>query len=123
MKHYTLLFCVALVSNFYSNAQSTNNSVNRNIQTENMIPIESKYIHSQKFPNSIAADLMREGSGKSLTIKEFRRLPIQSINRIAATSRNVESRDGETPTIKAAPQSGTAYYLDGVRLTSPLLPK
>jgi hypothetical protein len=42
--------------------------------------------------------------------------PNQNINMIAAYVRGVDSRNGETPTIRGARPEGTAYYVDGVRI-------
>lgn len=42
--------------------------------------------------------------------------PNQNINMIAAYVRGVDSRNGETPTIRGARPEGTAYYIDGVRI-------
>lgn len=42
--------------------------------------------------------------------------PNQNINSVAAYIRGVDSRNGETPSIKGARPENTAYYLDGVRL-------
>lgn len=49
-------------------------------------------------------------------INPILRAPNQSINAIAAYTRGVDSRNGETPSIMGAPPENTAYYLDGVRL-------
>ncbi len=42
--------------------------------------------------------------------------PNQNINAIAAYFRGVDSRNGETPSIKGARPENTAYYIDGVRV-------
>lgn len=42
--------------------------------------------------------------------------PNQNINAIAAYVRGVDSRNGETPSIKGARPENTAYYIDGVRV-------
>lgn len=43
--------------------------------------------------------------------------PVRNINSIANTSMGVESRVGSTPNIRGARAEGTAYYIDGVRVT------
>ncbi|MES2726666.1 MAG: carboxypeptidase-like regulatory domain-containing protein [Bacteroidota bacterium] len=45
--------------------------------------------------------------------------PNQNINMIAAYVRGVDSRNGETPSIRGARPEGTAYYIDGVRIANP----
>jgi hypothetical protein len=42
--------------------------------------------------------------------------PNQNINAIAAYFRGVDSRNGETPSIKGSRPENTAYYIDGVRV-------
>lgn len=42
--------------------------------------------------------------------------PNQNINAIAAYIRGVDSRNGETPSIKGSRPENTAYYIDGVRV-------
>lgn len=46
----------------------------------------------------------------------FAQAPNQNINAIAAYLRGVDSRNGETPSIKGARPENTAYYIDGVRV-------
>ena len=45
------------------------------------------------------------------------RAPNRNVNTIAAYVRGVDSRNGETPSIKGARPENTAYYIDGVRIT------
>lgn len=46
----------------------------------------------------------------------FAQAPNQNPNAIAAYVRGVDSRNGETPSIKGARPENTAYYIDGVRV-------
>lgn len=46
----------------------------------------------------------------------FAQAPNQNINAIAAYFRGVDSRNGETPSIKGSRPENTAYYIDGVRI-------
>ena len=48
--------------------------------------------------------------------KELQRMPNTDINKIANMVPGVSSRAGETPSIKGASPSGTAYFVDGVRI-------
>ncbi len=52
----------------------------------------------------------------SYYLSPFAQAPNQNINAIAAYSRGVDSRNGETPSIKGARPENTAYYIDGVRV-------
>lgn len=86
------------------------------------IPQDSGYYATpviQTLPKTINDFTSSENDGMSMNAQQMASTAAQNINKLAATGRNIESRAGETPTIKAAPQSGTAYYLDGVRLTNP----
>lgn len=49
-------------------------------------------------------------------ISPILKAPNQNINAIAAYFRGVDSRNGETPSIKGARPENTAYYIDGVRI-------
>ncbi len=44
-------------------------------------------------------------------------VPVRNINSIANTAMGVESRGGSTPNIRGARAEGTAYYIDGVRVS------
>lgn len=44
--------------------------------------------------------------------------PNRNINMIASYVRGVDSRNGETPSIRGARPEGTAYYIDGVRIAA-----
>lgn len=50
------------------------------------------------------------------SITYINKAPNQNPNAIAAYMRGVDSRNGETPSIKGARPENTAYYIDGVRV-------
>lgn len=55
---------------------------------------------------------------EGITTIEYRQLeslPQRNINAIAGTVPGVDSRNGQIPNIRGAQQSGTAYYIDGIR--------
>ena len=54
--------------------------------------------------------------GQTLNSAELSRLPFHNINSIANTVTGVNSYGGGIPNIKGAPASGTAYFVDGVRV-------
>ncbi len=54
--------------------------------------------------------------------KNLQRNATQSINAIAGISRGVDSRGGGAPNIRGARADGTAYYIDGVRVTGINIP-
>jgi hypothetical protein len=49
-------------------------------------------------------------------INPLTKAPNLNINTIAAYARGVDSRNGETPSIKGSRPENTAYYIDGVRI-------
>jgi outer membrane receptor for ferrienterochelin and colicin len=56
--------------------------------------------------------------GKVYDADDLMNMPRRDVNSVAATVQGVDSRAGtnETPHIRGADQSGTAYYVDGVRI-------
>lgn len=55
-------------------------------------------------------------NGRTTTSKELTNIPTRSINGIVGQSANVNSIGGGTPNFSGARSSGTAYYIDGVRV-------
>ncbi|MCF8253332.1 MAG: TonB-dependent receptor [Bacteroidia bacterium] len=55
--------------------------------------------------------------GDTKTSKEIMALGTRSVDKIAGTTLGVESRNGGTPNFRGARADGTAYYIDGVRVT------
>lgn len=65
-------------------------------------------------------DLVDRGGvrGQSYTSKEVMASPVRSVNSIAYTTMGVESRAGyNTPIIRGSRVEGTAYYIDGIRVS------
>lgn len=54
--------------------------------------------------------------GQNFNATDLSRLPYHNINSIANMVVGVNSNGGGTPNIKGAPASGTAYYVDGIRV-------
>lgn len=61
---------------------------------------------------------VQQTTGKVIGEKELLKMPRRDVNAVAATVTGVDSRAGtsEVPYIRGAAQSGTAYYVDGVRI-------
>jgi outer membrane receptor for ferrienterochelin and colicin len=61
---------------------------------------------------------VQQSTGKTYNQEELMRMPRRDANTIASTVAGVDSRPGtsETPIIRGASASGTAYYVDGVRV-------
>ena len=60
-------------------------------------------------------------SGGTVTSEDIKSLPTKSVNAIAATTAGIASQDGGDISIRGARQSGTVYYIDGVRVTNAAL--
>ncbi len=56
------------------------------------------------------------------SFKNLQRNATQSVNAIAGITRGVDSRGGGAPNIRGARADGTAYYIDGVRVTGINIP-
>jgi outer membrane receptor for ferrienterochelin and colicin len=54
--------------------------------------------------------------GKTYGNAELLRMPVRDVNQIANTVSGVDSRAGGIPNIRGAASSGTAYFVDGVRV-------
>jgi outer membrane receptor for ferrienterochelin and colicin len=59
---------------------------------------------------------VQQSTGKTYTQEELMRMPRRDANTIAGSVPGVDSRAGTTPNIRGAATSGTAYYVDGVRV-------
>lgn len=59
-----------------------------------------------------------QSTGKTYGEQELLRMPRRDVNTVAGTVTGVDSRGGtnEVPHIRGAESSGTAYYVDGVRV-------
>lgn len=58
-------------------------------------------------------------SGGTVTSEEIASLPTKSVTAIAATTAGIAARDGdEDVSIRGARESGTVYYIDGIRVTN-----
>ena len=55
-------------------------------------------------------------TGKKYTADELSRMARKDVNGVASTIAGVQSLDGGTPQIRGAAASGTAYFVDGVRV-------
>jgi hypothetical protein len=55
-------------------------------------------------------------NGTTMTAKNLTNIPTRNINTIVGQSANVNSFGGSTPTFSGSRSSGTAYYIDGVRV-------
>lgn len=55
-------------------------------------------------------------NGRTTTSKELTNIPTRNINSIVGQSANVNSIGGGNPNFSGARSSGTAYYIDGVRV-------
>lgn len=62
-------------------------------------------------------------TGASVTAEEIAKLPSRSAEAVAATVGGVYSEDGGTPNMRGARSDGTAYYIDGVRVSSSSVPQ
>ena len=79
---------------------------------------------SKQLPNGENSDIYKSNGrsdviqtvGRTYNEKELERMPNTDINKIANMVPGVSSRAGETPSIKGASPSGTAYFVDGVRI-------
>jgi hypothetical protein len=101
---YTLIYKNEFIFSKYNNFSIDSSSTE--IITNNIVMRQScaSYFHSLK---SVPGRLIHS----NYSIK-----PNQNINAIAAYVRGVDSRNGETPSIKGARPENTAYYIDGVRV-------
>ena len=61
-------------------------------------------------------------SGATVTAEAIRSLPTKNVNAIAATTAGIASTDGGAISIRGSRSNGTAYYVDGVRVTG-LIPQ
>jgi outer membrane receptor for ferrienterochelin and colicin len=61
---------------------------------------------------------IHQSTGKVFSQEKLMRMPNRNVNAIAGTVAGVDSRAGtnETPSIRGADPSGTAYFVDGVRV-------
>jgi outer membrane receptor for ferrienterochelin and colicin len=61
---------------------------------------------------------IQQSTGKVYNEEDLTRMPRRDVNTIAGTVTGVDSRPGtnEIPHIRGAETSGTAYYVDGVRI-------
>jgi len=55
-------------------------------------------------------------SGRTYNNKALMSMPSRDVNRIAGSVAGVNSRAGETPSIRGVDPSGTAYFVDGIRV-------
>ncbi len=60
-------------------------------------------------------------TGGTVTSEDIKSLPTKSVNAIAATTAGIASQDGGDISIRGARESGTVYYIDGVRVTNAAL--
>lgn len=63
------------------------------------------------------APIIKEGeNGQTRDADAIKKIPTRSINGVAATTAGVLSIDGGTPSFRGSRASGTAYYINGVRV-------
>ncbi len=55
-------------------------------------------------------------TGKKYNAEELSRMARKDVNGVASTIAGVQSLDGGVPQIRGAAASGTAYFVDGVRV-------
>lgn len=112
MKMLVVLFCLLLVGVGYSQnplAPSSNGYDPKKIGNES-----SNYTNLSR--NNTAQVI--QSTGKRFNTEEINGLARRDINGIASTVAGVDSRPGtnEIPSIRGAAPSGTAYFVDGVRV-------
>ena len=90
-----------------------------NAQTQTKEPVSSKPSEKKtntsifvKAKNSIYTD----DFGQTFNSTDLTRLPFRNINSVANMVVGVNSYGGGIPNIKGAPASGTAYFVDGIRV-------
>ena len=96
---------VMLISgNSFAQNQMTSQTKSYNIKNNNPLVMRmSKPLYNDEF-------------GQNFNTSDLSRLPFRNINSIANTVAGVQSYGGGIPNIKGAPASGTAYFVDGVRV-------
>ena len=62
-------------------------------------------------------------TGGIVTGEQIRNLPMKSINSLAATASGVSSFSGESVAIRGSRTNATDYYVDGIRVSSSLVPQ
>jgi hypothetical protein len=62
--------------------------------------------------------IYRDDFGQTFNSIDLTSLPFRNINSVANMVVGVNSYGGGIPNIKGAPSSGTAYYVDGIRVHS-----
>ena len=62
-------------------------------------------------------------SGGIVTSEKIRNLPTKSINQLAATTAGISSIDGGAISVRGSRSNATDYYIDGIRVTSNLIPQ
>lgn len=62
-------------------------------------------------------------TGGTITGEQIRNLPMKSINSLAATASGVSSFSGESVAIRGSRTNATNYYVDGIRVSSNLVPQ
>ena len=102
----SLFFAVTVNAQTSGRYAKTNNNMGNVNQALNPTPV----VTQRKNLSDI------ENTRKTMNSDELSRLPVRDINAIANTVTGVQSYGGGTPNIKGAPASGTAYFVDGVRV-------
>ena len=60
--------------------------------------------------------IFTDNFGQTFNSIDLSHMPFRNINSVANTVAGVNSYGGGVPNIKGAPTSGTAYFIDGVRI-------
>jgi len=92
-------------------AESTQTSYDPKQQKANINDYSNVYQHDK------SAQVI-QSTGKHFSSEEISKMARRDVNGIASTVAGVDSRPGtnEVPSIRGADASGTAYFVDGVRV-------
>jgi len=92
-------------------------SVTVQAQTKQSVPAKSAEINTSTpcIVKSIAP-IYTDDFGQTFNRNMLTNLPYRNVNAIANMVAGVNSYGGAIPNIKGAPASGTAYFVDGVRV-------
>ena len=110
MKHLFILFA-CIVGVFFSvnvNAQSKNSAKSKVTKINTPLVIRGN------------KPLALDEFGQTYNSFEMATLPFHDVNSIANMVVGVNSYGGGVPNIKGAPASGTAYFIDGIRVRGTL---